>query len=30
MEVFTHNIGWLRKEYGLSKKKMAELLGIGL
>ena len=30
MEAFAHNIRWLRKKYGLSKKKMAELLGIGL
>ena len=30
MEVFTHNIRWLRKKHGLSKRKMAELLGIGL
>lgn len=30
MEVFTHNIRWLRKKHDLSKRKMAELLGIGL
>ena len=26
---FLHNIAWLRKYYGLSKKRMAEVLGIG-
>lgn len=30
LENFMYNITWLRKHYGLSKKKMAELLGIGL
>ena len=28
--IFFHNIVWLRKHYGISKKRMAELLGIGL
>ena len=27
---FMRNIAWLRKHHGLSKKKMAELLGIGV
>ena len=27
---FLHNIAWLRKQHGLSKKRMAELLGIGV
>lgn len=30
LEVFAHNIVWLRKHFRLSKKRMAELLGIGL
>ena len=28
--IFLHNIAWLRKHYGISKRRMAELLGIGL
>ncbi len=27
-EIFMFNVVWLRKEYGLSKKKMAKILGI--
>lgn len=30
LENFMYNIAWLRKHYGLSKRKMAELLDIGL
>lgn len=30
MEYFIHNVLWLRKHYGLSKKKMAEILEISL
>lgn len=30
MEYFIHNVLWLRRHYGLSKKKMAEILGISL
>ena len=29
-ENFMRNIAWLRKRYGISKKKMAELLGVGV
>ncbi len=29
-ENLSHNIIWLRKHHGYSKRKMAELLGIGL
>ena len=29
-ENFTHNVTWLRKSHGLSRKEMAKLLGIGL
>lgn len=29
-ENFTYNVSYLRKHYGLSKKKMAELLDIGV
>lgn len=29
-ENFAHNVVWLRKSYGLSKKKMAEIMGIGI
>lgn len=29
-ENFTHNVTWLRKSNGLSKKKMANLLGLGV
>ena len=28
--IFLHNIVWLRKHYGISKKRMAKMLGIGL
>ena len=27
---FLHNIAWLHKHHGLSKKRMAEVLGIGV
>ena len=27
---FLHNIAWLRKHHGLSKKRMAEVLGVGV
>lgn len=30
MENFLYNVKWLRHRHGLSKKRMAELLGIGL
>ena len=30
IDIFLHNIVWLRKHYGLSKKEMAKRLGIGL
>lgn len=30
LENFVHNVVWLRKHYGISKKKMAEILGIGV
>lgn len=30
IQAFLYNIAWLRKHYGISKKKMAELLGIGV
>lgn len=29
-ENFMFNVAWLRKKYGLSKVKMAKLLGIGV
>ncbi len=29
-ENFIHNIIWLRKQHGLSKKEMAKILGIGM
>ena len=29
-ETFIHNVIWLRKFYGISKKRMAQLLGIGV
>ena len=29
-EIFLYNIAWLRRHHGLSKKKMAELLKIGI
>ena len=28
--ILLHNIVWLRKHYGISKKRMAKMLGIGL
>lgn len=30
IETFGHNVAWLRTHYGLSKKRMAGLLGIGV
>lgn len=30
MEIFLKNVMWLREHYGISKKHMAELLGIGI
>lgn len=30
VENMLHNITWLRKHYGISKKHMAKLLGIGI
>lgn len=27
--IFTHNIRWLRRRYGLSRRKMAQVLEIG-
>ena len=30
LENFAYNIVWLRKHYGISKKKMAQLLKVGL
>lgn len=30
IEILLHNICWLRKRYGLSKREMAKRLGIGL
>ena len=30
LEIFSKNIVWLRKTHGLSKKKMAKLLKVGL
>lgn len=27
---FLYNVAWLRRQHGLSKKKMAQLLGIGI
>ena len=29
-EIFGYNVAWLRKRYGLSKKEMAEIMGIGV
>ena len=29
-QIFSHNVAWLRSHHGLSKMKMAELLGIGV
>lgn len=28
--IFGDNVIWLRKHYGISKKRMAELMGIGV
>lgn len=30
IEIFLHNVIWLRKHYGLSKKEMAKKLGISV
>ena len=30
LEMFCHNMREIRRHYGISKKKMAELLGIGV
>ena len=30
LTVFTHNIVWLRRYYGLSKTRMAKMMGIGV
>ena len=30
LKILIHNITYLRKKYGISKKKMSELLGIGI
>lgn len=30
MNNFLHNVVWLRKQHGLSKKQMAKILGIGI
>ena len=30
IEIFTYNIAWLRRYYGFTKKKMAELLKISI
>lgn len=30
IEIFGHNVAWLRKQNGLSKKEMAKLLHIGV
>lgn len=30
LECFTHNVMWLRKCNGLSKKEMAKIMGIGV
>ncbi len=30
MEIFLKNVTWLRRHYGISKKRMAGLLGIGI
>ena len=29
-KTFLHNVAWLRRHFGLSKKEMAQRLGIGL
>lgn len=29
-EILAHNLCWLRKQYGLSKRKMAACMGIGI
>ncbi len=29
-EIFANNVKWIRKTYGISKKKMASLLKIGI
>lgn len=30
LEFFVYNVSWLRNHYGIKKKTMAELLGIGV
>lgn len=29
-EVFSHNLIWLRRKHGYSKRRMAKILGIGI
>lgn len=29
-DIFMHNVAWLRKKHGFTKKKMAALMGIGI
>ena len=29
-EIFGYNVAWLRERHGLSQKKMAEIMGIGI
>ncbi len=30
LQTFSYNVAWLRKKNGLTKKKMAQILGIGV
>ncbi len=30
MPILSHNIKWLRKHHGISKKRMAQIMGIGI
>ncbi len=30
LEIFAHNVAWLRKHYGFSKSKMARIMRIGI
>lgn len=30
IHILSHNIAWLRKTHGLSKRKMAQIMGIGV
>lgn len=30
MDIFLHNIAWLRNHYGISKKRMAKILGVSV